>query len=117
MQQILAQKHTRKQRKAMTTPFNYFNDQPQRFAYGQVQAMNLPIGSGAIESLIRQVVNLRLKGNGKFWLPEHAEILLQGRCYWAAGRWDTFCAEILTAKLDAKQPEIVEHNASDLAVA
>jgi hypothetical protein len=117
MQQILAQKHTRKQRKAMTTPFNYFNDQPQRFAYGQVQAMNLPIGSGAIESLIRQVVNLRLKGNGKFWLPEHAEILLQGRCYWAAGRWDTFCAEILTAKLDAKQPEIVEHNTSDLAVA
>ena len=28
----------------------------------------------AIESLIRQVVNLRLKGNGKFWLRDNAEI-------------------------------------------
>lgn len=34
--------------------------------------MKMPIGSGAIESLIRQVVNLRLKGNGKFWLQGNA---------------------------------------------
>jgi hypothetical protein len=42
--------------------------------------MKLPIGSGAVESLIRQVIKLRLKGNGKFWLPENAEIILHGRC-------------------------------------
>jgi hypothetical protein len=117
MQQILTQKYTRQQRKGTTTAFNYFNDQPQRFAYGQVQAMDLSIGSGAIESLIRQVVNLLFKGDGKFGLPEHAEILLQGRCYWAAGQWDSFCTMILTAKLDARRPELVEHNASDLAAA
>jgi hypothetical protein len=29
--------------------------------------MALPIGSGAVESGIRRVVNLRLKGNGIFW--------------------------------------------------
>lgn len=29
--------------------------------------MKLPLGSGAIESLMRQVVNCRLKGTGKFW--------------------------------------------------
>ena len=45
------------------------------------------------------------------------EILLQGRCYWAAGQWDYFCNQILTAKLDAKQPEIVEPDVSDLAAA
>ena len=43
-----------------------------RLNYDQVAEMKLPIGSGAIESLIRQVVNLRLKGNGKFWLLENA---------------------------------------------
>jgi hypothetical protein len=63
----------------------------------QIQAMKLPIGSGAIESLIRQVVNLRLKGNGKFWLPENAEIILHGRCQWAAGQWQQFSQRILTS--------------------
>ncbi|MCU0571316.1 MAG: ISLre2 family transposase, partial [Oculatellaceae cyanobacterium Prado106] len=47
----------------------------------------------------RQVVNLRLKGNGKFWLPHHAEIILHGRCQWAAGPWATFCRSVLTAHL------------------
>jgi hypothetical protein len=85
----------------------YFSDQPQRFAYPQVKAMNLPIGSGAIESLIRQVVNLRLKGNGKFWLPENAEIILHGRCQWAAGQWNQFSQRILTSGIAPKLPPIV----------
>jgi len=47
----------------------------------------------------RQVVNLRIKGAGKFWLVEHAEIMLQARCQWVAGRWEHFCDSILTAHL------------------
>jgi hypothetical protein len=80
----------------------YFSVQPQRFAYPQVKALNLPIGSGAIESLIRQVVNLSLKGNGQFWLPEHAEIILHGRCQWAAGQWNVFSQRILTSGIAPK---------------
>jgi hypothetical protein len=34
--------------------------------YDKAINKNLPIGSGAIESLIRQVGNLRIKGNSKF---------------------------------------------------
>lgn len=74
-------------------------EQLSRLKYSQVAAMKLPIGSGAIESLIRQVVNLRLKGTGKFWLLENAEIMLHARCQWAAGAWSTFCDSILTACL------------------
>jgi hypothetical protein len=85
----------------------YFIDQPQRFAYRQVQAMKLPIGSGAIESLIRQVVNLRLKGNGKFWLPENAEIILHGRCQWAAGQWSQFSQRILISGIDANLSPVI----------
>ncbi len=61
--------------------------------------MKLPIGSGAVESLIRQVVNLRLKGTGKFWLLCHAEIMLHARCQWAAGTWAwaNFCDSIFNS--------------------
>lgn len=88
-----------KKRKALTQALDYFARQPQRFDYSTIAKMNLPIGSGSIESLIRQVVNLRLKGNGKFWLPQQAEIILHGRCHWAAGHWADFANSILTAGL------------------
>ncbi len=42
-------------------------DVESRLNYTYVSEQKLPIGSGAIESLIRQVVNLRMKGNSKFW--------------------------------------------------
>lgn len=73
--------------------------QQGRLSYSQLAASKMPIGSGAIESLIRQVVNLRLKGNGKFWLRDNAEAILHARCQWAAGTWSTFCDSILTARL------------------
>jgi hypothetical protein len=74
--------------------------------------MHLPIGSGAIESLIRQVINLRLKGNGKFWLPENAEIILHGRCQWAAGQWEQFCQRVLTSGIMPKLPLMLSFDAT-----
>ena len=50
--------------------------------------MKLPIGSGGVESAIRRVVNLRLKGPCIFWLKENAEALLILRSYFKAGRWN-----------------------------
>lgn len=44
-----------------------------RMQYADFMAQNLPIGSGVIESAIRRIVNLRIKGPGIFWLPENAE--------------------------------------------
>ncbi|MDP5338514.1 MAG: ISLre2 family transposase [Nodularia sp. (in: cyanobacteria)] len=65
--------------------------------YNEVASQKLPLGSGAIESLIRQVVNLRMKGNGKFWLKDHAEIMLHLRCQWIAKTWDNFCDSIFNS--------------------
>ena len=53
--------------------FDYFIDHAERMRYPKFEARNLPIGSGAVESGIRRVVNLRLKGNGIFWTRETAE--------------------------------------------
>lgn len=68
--------------------------------YHLVAAHQLPLGSGAVESLIRQAVNLRMKGNSKFWLPHNAEIMLHLRCQWIAGSWDNFCNSIFCSFLN-----------------
>ena len=67
--------------------------------YNEVAARQLPLGSGAVESLIRQVVNLRMKGNSKFWLQNNAEIMLHLRCQWIAVSWDNFCDSIFNSFL------------------
>jgi hypothetical protein len=51
-------------------------------------AMKLPIGSGASESTVRRVVNLRLKGPSLFWCRANAEAILLLRSYYTAGRWN-----------------------------
>ncbi len=86
----------------MTAQINYFTKGyvEGRLNYAQIAELKLPIGSGAVESLIRQVVNLRMKGNGKFWLRNHAEIMLHARCQWTAGNWNNFCDSILTALIN-----------------
>jgi hypothetical protein len=59
-----------------------------RLKYPTFRAQGLPLGSGAIESSIRRVINLRLKGNGIFWYEDHAEEMLQVRAQVITGRWD-----------------------------
>ncbi|AVZ31214.1 ISLre2 family transposase [Nodularia spumigena] len=65
--------------------------------YNEVASQKLPLGSGAVESLIRQVVNLRMKENSKFWLQNNAEIMLHLRCQWIAKTWDNFCDSIFNS--------------------
>jgi len=49
---------------------------------------SLPLGSGAVESAIRRVVNLRLKGPCIFWHRENANKMLMLRSFYKAGRWN-----------------------------
>ena len=59
-----------------------------RLSYVHFRSLGIPIGSGAIESSIRRVINLRIKGNSIFWLEDNAETMLQLRCQVISGRWD-----------------------------
>jgi len=56
--------------------------------YGQLRKRGVALGSGAIESAVRRVVNLRLKGNGILWEVENAEAMLVLRAAALTGRWD-----------------------------
>lgn len=74
--------------KKLRTERNYFEKNKDRMHYDEIKSLSLPIGSGAVESAIRRVVNLRLKGPCIFWIKESAEAVLMLRSYYKAGRWN-----------------------------
>lgn len=74
--------------KAIAAERDYFVRNQHRLAYPTLKALNFPIGSGAVESAVRRVINLRLKGPCIFWYKENAEKMLMLRSYYKAGRWN-----------------------------
>jgi len=74
--------------RAIRTHHDYFVKHQCRMTYAKLMAMKLPIGSGAIESTVRRVVNLRLKGPSIFWCRASAKAILLLRSYYKAGRWN-----------------------------
>ena len=58
-----------------------------RLNYGQAKDDQLPNGSGIIESTVRRVLNLRMKGASIFWTKENAEDMILLRAYYKSGHW------------------------------
>ena len=52
------------------------NARAGRLDYSKARWAKMPMGSGSMESAVRRVINLRLKGPGIFWHEEHAEQML-----------------------------------------
>jgi DNA polymerase III epsilon subunit-like protein len=78
------------------TAIHYFQTHQARMQYEQFRSKGLPLGSGSIESGVRRIVNLRLKGASLFWHPENAEAILYLRCQIKSGRWVSFVKAVLT---------------------
>jgi Uncharacterised protein family (UPF0236) len=64
----------------------YFYTNAARMAYPDAKAAGLPIGSGAVESLARHLVQLRLKRPGARWSPAGAQAILTLRAHLQSGR-------------------------------
>jgi hypothetical protein len=62
--------------------------------YATFRRRKLPVGSGAIESAIRRVINLRMKGNSMYWKEENAEGMLMLRGLVLSRRWKNEFAKI-----------------------
>jgi hypothetical protein len=75
---------------AMATPVAYLDKHLEagHLDYDKMRKRGLPIGSGAIESAIRRVVNQRLKGNGLMWCEGNAEGMVLLRAAALTGRWE-----------------------------
>jgi hypothetical protein len=90
--------------------------------YVTFRRRGIPCGSGAIESTIRRVINLRLKSNAMYWLEENAEALFAIRALILCERWeDTLSRVRHTMAFDRRinwrwtAPELTKLNANETA--
>jgi hypothetical protein len=75
--------------KAQATWLKYFvthGIKNRRMDYSKSHTHHMPIGSGAIESAVRRVINLRVKSNAVYWLRDNAETIIRLRAWVKAGR-------------------------------
>jgi len=80
---------------AKRTVLKRFETNRHRMRYDHYRHHGLPCGSGAVESAVRRVVNLRLKNAGTFWDPEMAEGVLHLRSQFLSGIWDAYMRRVL----------------------
>lgn len=81
--------------RAIRSLLTYFETHKERMRYQSFRQKRVPLGSGAVESGVRRVVNLRLKGNGIFWSERNAEGILHLRAQLLAGRWHDFVRTVM----------------------
>jgi len=70
----------------------YFADNAPRMDYPRYVAAQLPIGSGAVESLCKTLIEAREKGAGMRWTRAGAQAVATLRARRAAGQWAAFWA-------------------------
>ena len=87
------------------TQVEYFVERKNLMRYRAYRRRGIPLGSGAVESAIRRVINLRLKGLSMFWRAENAERMLHMRSYFKAGRWDELMRRVLYATPSGTQAQ------------
>lgn len=68
----------------------YFTTHQARMDYPGFVARHLPIGSGAVESACKTLIEEREKGAGMRWLKEDAQAVASLRALWRSGRWTAF---------------------------
>jgi hypothetical protein len=73
---------------AQATAVGYLGPRQAQIRYAAFRARGLPIGSGAVESGNKLVVEARLKGAGMHWAPGHVNPMAALRTAVCGGRWD-----------------------------
>jgi hypothetical protein len=87
---------------------DYWVRHRKRLRFASFRRRGLPCGSGAVESSVRRVVNLRLKGASVVWTEEHAEGVLHLRAHAKSGRWAELERTVLSTtgwRPTARQPK------------
>jgi hypothetical protein len=80
----------------------YLRKYRQLMPYREHRKAGLPIGSGAIESAIRRVINQRLKNPSSFWLADHAEGVLYLRAQVLSNNWEALMEKLHTRRMRSR---------------
>ena len=79
-----------KEQAPVRTCYNYMRNRRGQFNYKEALDKGLPIGSGAVESAHRYVIQDRLKIAGAWWTPENAHNMLALRALRANNQWESY---------------------------
>jgi hypothetical protein len=74
--------------KTLRNVYTYFQAHEQHIQYGLFKSMNLPLGSGMVESACKWLIQQRFKGVGMRWSEDGFNHLLHLRLAWVNGRFD-----------------------------
>lgn len=77
------------QAEAIEKCVGYYEKNIDRMKYGTYRAQGLDIGSGAIESAHRTVVQKRMKQSGMHWGKENVQSIISLRAMYLSGQWTT----------------------------
>jgi hypothetical protein len=77
-------------REVVRKAIGYFGTNAARMDYPRFVALHLPIGSGAVESGCKTLIEERAKGAGMRWTPAGAQAVLSLRAVQRSGRWRPF---------------------------
>jgi hypothetical protein len=69
---------------------HYFEENRQRLGYAEALKLNLPIGSGVVESAGRHIVQQRLKQSGMRWSIPGAQAILNLRTHHRNGQFEQY---------------------------
>ena len=73
--------------KAITDCIRYYENNIERMDYGKYRKMGLDIGSGAIESAHRIIVQKRMKQSGMHWGKNNVQSIISLRSKFLSGQW------------------------------
>ena len=74
--------------KTVKGSLEYLEKRRAQIRYAEFRAQGYPIGSGAVESANKLVVEARLKGSGMHWAREHVNPMAALRTVVCNGRWE-----------------------------
>jgi hypothetical protein len=97
VEEVIAYLKTLKQGRrapAIQDEIKYLQKRTQLMQYGKLRSKRLPIGSGAVESAIRRVINLRVKSPDIFWIEDNAEAVIYLRAQAVTGRWEEMMSDV-----------------------
>jgi hypothetical protein len=94
---------------AAEATLEYFASRRALLDYPALRASGWPIGTGAIESANKLVVEERLKGPGMHWREEHVNPMLALRNAQCSDRWDEAWARTAAILARARTPALSVH--------
>ncbi|HEU0020804.1 MAG TPA: hypothetical protein VFR55_03915 [Dehalococcoidia bacterium] len=74
--------------KVVRGSLEYLEKRREQIKYAEFQAMDYPIGSGAVESANKLVVEARLKGSGMHWARDQVNPMVALRNIVCSDRWE-----------------------------